>query len=94
MRVGFFLWVFGVFLVVGQAWAKSPYSEFEVTTAELVEIYDLVVPVDCRSRLEFNVLHMKGAVHIPVGTMVKEDIFRVKQYSPGKILLFYCNSHS
>lgn len=47
--------------------------------------------IDCRSRFEYDVLHMENAVHIPVDTMVREDLQRLLIKDPAKAVVFYCN---
>lgn len=49
--------------------------------------------IDTRSRLEFSMLHIRGAVHIPVGTMMKEDLARVLASDPLQPMIFYCNGY-
>ncbi len=62
-----------------------------IGSVELGQILDHAHLVDCRSRLEYDVLHMKNAVHIPVATMVREDLERLRAKDPAKAIVFYCN---
>ncbi len=72
--------------------ASGPdYPDGHIGTLELVQIFDLAHLVDCRSRLEYDVLHMKNAVHVPVATMVREDLDRLRRKDPAKAIVFYCN---
>ncbi len=51
-----------------------------------------VVIVDVRSDIEYNVIHPKGAIHIPVGQLTfDEKAKEVFQGNPGKSVAFYCN---
>ncbi len=49
--------------------------------------------IDTRSRLEYAMLHIKGATHIPVGTMMKDDLQRILSKNPLQPLVFYCNAY-
>lgn len=62
-----------------------------IDSVGLGQIFDLAYLVDCRSRFEYDVLHMKNAVHIPVGTMVRDDLDRLRAKNPGRPIVFYCN---
>ncbi len=66
-------------------------SAGHIGSVELLQIFEQALLVDCRSRLEFDVLHMKNAVHVPVGTMVKEDLQRLRAKNSSRPLVFYCN---
>ncbi len=62
-----------------------------LNTSQFASLYRHAIVVDCRSRLEYDVLHVKNAVHIPSGTMVGEDLERLMQQFPHKPIIFYCN---
>jgi rhodanese-related sulfurtransferase len=51
-----------------------------------------VVIVDVRSKIEYDVIHPVGAVHIPVSHMsfVKE-VGELLEQNPGQAVAFYCN---
>lgn len=71
--------------------SEPDYPDGHIGTLELVQIFDLAHLVDCRSRLEYDVLHLKNAVHVPVVTMVREDLDRLRRKDPAKAIVFYCN---
>ena len=64
-----------------------------IPASKLAKIITKAHIIDTRSRLEYNMLHIRGAVHIPVGTMMKEDLERVVARDPLLPLVFYCNGY-
>lgn len=68
---------------------KVRYIPADKLAAQLAETHI----IDVRSRLEFSMLQIKGAVHIPSGTMMKEDLDRVLTKAPLFPLVFYCNGY-
>ncbi len=63
----------------------------QLNTEQFARLHGHAIVVDCRSRLEYDVLHIQGAVHIPSGTMVGEDLERLLLQYPHKPIVFYCN---
>jgi rhodanese-related sulfurtransferase len=65
-----------------------------ISTQELKAKYDKneAVIVDVRSKIEFDVIHVKKSLHIPMAyaTFV-EEIGKLIKENPGKIIAFYCN---
>lgn len=63
-----------------------------ISTGELAQRYDEIIVVDVRSGIEFDVVHVAKAVHLPValGNFIQElEKTRSKE---GKIpIAFYCN---
>lgn len=59
--------------------------------AALAQIFDFAHLVDCRSRFEYDVLHMKNSVHIPVATMLRDDLERLRDKDLTKPIVFYGN---
>ncbi len=50
------------------------------------------VIVDVRSKLEYDTVRVKGAVHIPLGSYVFEKgVMTLADENPGKKIIFYCN---
>ena len=84
---------FGLFFFfMGSSLAAETYENpRHINTDQFASLYGHAIIVDCRSRLEYDVLHIKNAVHIPFGTMVKEDLDRLIQQFPHKPIVFYCN---
>ncbi len=63
---------------------------------KLFEIKDSVVFIDARSPYEYGTLRVKGAELIPLtlGTsQFKKKLLEIREKSPGKIIVFYCNGH-
>ena len=53
---------------------------------------DVFIIVDVRSRLEFDTIHIKNAVHIPLANILFEDkIIALSKENPGKKITMYCN---
>lgn len=78
-------------LLVGVSSAETYGNPRHINTDQFATLYGHAVVVDCRSRLEYDVLRIKGAVHIPSGTMVAEDLHRLLSQYPHKPIIFYCN---
>lgn len=65
-----------------------PYIEID----ELYQDYldGNVIIVDVRSELEYNTIHVDGAVHIPVGSHAFEvEVRKLARANPGKKISFY-----
>ncbi|MBW2021024.1 MAG: rhodanese-like domain-containing protein [Deltaproteobacteria bacterium] len=78
---------------------KFPYrSQYPnvppISTEELASKYDAgkVVIIDVRSKIEYNVIHPMGAIHLPVSKMTfVRDLGELIAQHPGKTFAFYCN---
>lgn len=62
-----------------------------ITTADLVKQYDNVVIVDVRTKYEFDTLHIKDAIHLPLGTGFGDKVAALRARSGDKRIVFYCN---
>ena len=63
-----------------------------VSTADLAARFDRMLPVDVRSRYEYETLRIKDAVNAPVTDKTFVDqIKALRTQHPGKSLVFYCN---
>ncbi|MEN8140983.1 MAG: rhodanese-like domain-containing protein [Thermodesulfobacteriota bacterium] len=71
--------------------AQAAGKPRSISTKQLAEQLEQSHIIDTRSRLEYATLRIKGAIHIPVGTMIKEDLQRLINKAPQKALVFYCN---
>ncbi len=78
-------------LASGNVVAETHEDARYLQTDQFASLYDHAIIVDCRSRLEYDMLHIKNAVHIPSGTMVPEDLERLLHVAPHKPIVFYCN---
>lgn len=74
--------------------AKFPKVKY-VSTETLSKDYNQSVIVDVRSDLEYDVIHINKAVHIPVAqaTFIK-DLEKVRGKDSDKSVIFYCNGHT
>ncbi len=78
---------------------KYPYRG-DYPGVKTIETYDLFqglesgefVAVDVRSQLEFDVIHIEGAHHIPVSQKTfASEIAELVAANPGRNVAFYCN---
>lgn len=66
-----------------------------MTTGELAREYENRIIVDVRSKMEFEVIHVEKAVHIPVSTArFTRDLAAVREKGGSVPIAFYCNGHS
>jgi len=62
-----------------------------ITTNDLTARIDAVTVIDVRSKYEFDTLHVKGAVHVPLSKSgFGEAIARLRE-KDNKTFVFYCN---
>jgi rhodanese-related sulfurtransferase len=71
---------------------RSSFPDVQIiSTADLTKQIDKVVVVDVRTKYEYDTLHVKGSVNIPVtGKDFMEKAKKLYDES-GKPLVFYCN---
>jgi rhodanese-related sulfurtransferase len=66
-----------------------------ITTSDLKAQYDKAYIVDVRSKIEFNVIHINKAVHLPMAVATfASDLEKTRQKSAASPLVFYCNGHT
>jgi rhodanese-related sulfurtransferase len=71
---------------------RARYPDVQViSTADLAKQYADVVIVDVRTKYEFDTLHIKDAVLLPLGTNFGERALALRAKSGNKKLVFYCN---
>lgn len=71
---------------------RKQYLSIDVlSTQELAQRFQDVVVVDVRSKYEYETVHIKGAVNLPLES--KDFVERARQLrqQSGKPLVFYCN---
>lgn len=86
--------ILALITLAGQLTGQSQARQINyIPASKIANQIDKLHIIDTRSRLEFNMLHIKGATHIPVGTMMKEDLERVLASDPRAPLVFYCNGY-
>ena len=74
---------------------RSEYPDLTpITTDELDGIFEDVIIIDARSGMEFDVIHMRGAVNISVGTLKECDLLRLRDKNGAQLMVFYCNGHT
>jgi rhodanese-related sulfurtransferase len=73
---------------------KFPNVKF-MTTEALNRDYQSVIIVDVRSKIEYDVIHINKAVHLPIATaMFIKDLEKVRPKTDSKPMAFYCNGHT
>ncbi len=60
-----------------------------ISTQDMITGFDAMRMIDVRSQLEFNVVHMKGAINIPVSRVDFEK--KILALGETKPIVFYCN---
>lgn len=89
-------------MVAGQALAAEEFvlrKEYPgvkyITTEDLNQEYDTAIIVDVRSKIEFDVVHIGKALHIPVsqGNFVSE-IEKLRSKDGDDPIAFYCNGYT
>lgn len=66
-----------------------------VTTEALSRDYQKTIIVDVRSKIEFNVIHINKAVHVPITTaLFVKDLEKVREKGGEAPIAFYCNGHT
>ncbi len=71
---------------------RKQYLSVDVlSTDELAQRFGDVVVVDVRSKYEYETLHVKGAVNIPLEAKDFTDRVRQLRQTTGRPVVFYCN---
>lgn len=75
---------------------RAKYSTVKwISTETLNKEYNSAVIVDVRSDLEFNVIHINKALHIPVAhAAFAKELEKARGKESDKPLVFYCNGHT
>lgn len=77
--------------------ARSNPKYVHVPPVEIETLYNdyisrRVVIVDVRSKIEYDTIHIDGALHIPLSSALFESkVKRIARENPGKKIAFYCN---
>ncbi len=69
-------------------------SVLPIESEQLIQEYESnnVIIVDVRSKIEYDVIHPKGAIHIPVSNVnFVKNVDKLIKENPGKKIAFYCN---
>lgn len=70
---------------------KVKYIDIEALNRE----YEKTIIVDVRSKIEFDVIHINKAFHIPVGTnLFIKNLEKVREKSGSIPIVFYCNGRT
>ena len=71
--------------------AKFPKAT-PISTQELLAKFDQAIIIDVRSKVEYDIFHIKGAHHIPIGSLTEADLLRLRaKDDTSHPLVFYCN---
>lgn len=71
---------------------RAEYADLvPIETDDLAAVYDDAIVVDVRNKVEYDVVHMAGAVNILVGQMKEEDLTALRGKTDAAPLVFYCN---
>ncbi len=73
---------------------RSLYERFGVNAVDLFDLRGQLsrsTLIDVRPRLEYDILHIEGAHHVPLGSPDFEDQVRSLEEQHGGPLVFYCN---
>ncbi len=74
--------------------AKYPNIEY-MTTEALNRDYQKTLIIDVRSKIEYDVIHINKAVHLPVTTaMFTKDLEKIRSKNGQDPMAFYCNGHT
>ncbi|MBI1920404.1 MAG: sulfurtransferase [Geobacter sp.] len=74
--------------------AKFPKVKY-MTTETLGKEYNSVIIVDVRSDLEFTVIRINRAMHIPVALATfGKELEKIRSKDGAKSIVFYCNGHT
>src|SRR5689334_5142581 len=66
-----------------------------VTTEALGRDYQKTIIVDVRSKIEFDVIHINKAVHIPIATaLFVKELEKARDKTGSTPIAFYCNGHT
>jgi rhodanese-related sulfurtransferase len=61
-----------------------------ITTEDLAKRFAGVVVIDVRSKYEYDTLHIKGAVNVPLETNFRAAVIKLRE-KHNKPFVFYCN---
>lgn len=72
---------------------KFPVVKF-MTTEELSREYESSIIVDVRSKIEYDVIRINKAVHLPLATaMFIHSLDELRAKTDSQPMVFYCNGH-
>ncbi len=73
---------------------KFPKVKY-LTTEAMFKEYQRVIIVDVRSKIEYDVIHINKAVHLPMATaMFVKDLEKLRPKNGSFPIAFYCNGHT
>lgn len=73
--------------------AEFPKVKY-ITIETLNKDYNKVIIIDVRSKIEFDVIHINKAIHIPVALATfGRELDNVRSKTGSEPLVFYCNGH-
>lgn len=73
---------------------KFPKVKY-ITTEELNRDYQKTLIVDVRSKIEFDVIHINKAFHVPIATVLfVKELEKIREKAGSSPIAFYCNGHT
>jgi len=74
---------------------RAEYPEIPLyQKADLLKDLNKVVVVDARSALEFETIHVKGAINIPIASKKFPEMIKALRKKTSKPIVFYCNGRT
>jgi hypothetical protein len=62
-----------------------------ISTEKMAELFERSFIIDSRSTIEYNIIHIADAYHIPASTMILSDMKRIRAHDSNVPIIFYCN---
>ena len=73
---------------------KYPTVKY-MTEQQLNQQYDNVIIIDVRSKIEFDVIHINKAHHIPIARATfGKEVGKIRKKNASTRIAFYCNGHT
>lgn len=73
--------------------ARFPKVKY-ITTEALNKSFNNAIIVDVRSELEYNVIHINAARHVPIANAnFVDQVKALRARNPASPIIFYCNGH-
>ena len=89
-------------ITLNSAWSdegypyRGKYPDIEViATEDLKQQYKDALIIDVRSKMEFDVIRIKKAIHMPISSRnFERDLTKKRLHKEKRSIVFYCNGHS
>lgn len=74
---------------------RARYPDVPIMTRDdLNKKYNDVLIIDVRTKYEYDTLHIKDAINVPLGTTFGEKIHKLRENNKSKTFVFYCNGRT